>query len=305
MNREKPPQRCLPLTLGKQACNACGWRGGHGVPWYERRTISGRLMEVERYYATRDGRKISRSANVEESDDGQKVLNDRQAKNRLRRIILANFSPEDGDMHVTFTVSGEASRKTLDAMWKSFMAKLKAERRKRGLPECKWVKVPHCQSGRWHFHVVMSGGMELNELQELWGKQHRMSFSVLNLSDNYRGLCNYLLDEEKPRKGETEGSARQQRAKYKRRWSCSKNLAKPVVKKREISKRTVMQDPKAPKGYYLLPGWIKTADKFENRYSYFECVWMGPMDEKPKRRGRNAVRRDGTGSAPAREKAAG
>lgn len=275
------------------------------MPWYERRTTSGRLLEVERYYATRDGRKISRSANVEESDDSQKDLNDRQAKNRLRRIILANFSPEDGDMHVTFTVSGEASRRTLDALWKSFTAKLKAERSKRGLPECKWVKVPHCQSGRWHFHVVMSGGMELSELQELWGKQHRMSASVLNLSDNYRGLCNYLLDEEKPRKGEAEGNARQQRAKYKRRWSCSKNLAKPVVKKREISQRTVMQDPKTPKGYMLLNGWNKGTDRFGNLYSRFECVWIGPMDVKQKRRGRNAVRRDDAGSAPARAKAAG
>lgn len=274
------------------------------MPWYERRIVSGRLLEVERYYATRDGRRISRGANAEESDDDQKLMNDVQAENRLRRILLANFSPEAGDMLVTFTVSGDASRRTLDALWKSFSARLKAERARRGLPECRWVKVPHCQSGRWHFHVVMSGGMELSELQELWGKQHRISGSFLNLSDNYRGLCRYLLGTEKPRKGETEGNAREQRAKYKRRWSCSRNLAKPVVKKRSISQRTVMQLPKAPKGYRLLPEWTMRTDKFGSPYVHFECVRVEEPKETPKRRGPNAVRRDDAGTAAAREKAA-
>lgn len=242
------------------------------MPYYERRTRSGRLLEVDRYYATRDGRRISRGANVEESSDDQKGMNDVQAANRLRRILLANFSPDDGDMLVTFTVSGEASRKRLDAMWKRFTEKLKAERDRRGLPEMKWVKVPHCQSGRWHFHVPMSGGVELEKLQELWGKENRISTSILNLSDNYRGLCRYLLGIEKPRKGETEGNAKEQRAKFKRRWSCSRNLAKPVVKKREISQRTVMQMPKAPKGWRLLPEWVIGSDKFGSPYVHFECV---------------------------------
>ena len=257
------------------------------MPWYERRTASGRLLEVERYYATRDGRRISRSANAEESDEDQKTMNNVQAKNRLRRILLANFSPEAGDMLVTFTVSGEASRKTLDAMWKKFMGKIRTERARRGLPECKWVKVPHCQSGRWHFHVAMSGGMELSELHELWGKQHRVTASVLDMSDNYRGLCSYLLEEEKPRKGETEGNAREKRVKFKRRWSCSKNLAKPVVKKRPISQRTVMQMPKAPKGYTLLPEWIMRTDKFGSPYVHFECVRMDEEQgaQKQKREG--------------------
>jgi hypothetical protein len=254
------------------------------VPWYERKTISGNLLEVERYYATRDGRKVSRSANVEETDDDQKLINDVQAANRLRRILLANFSPEAGDMHVTFTLSGDASRKRLDALWKAFAARIKAERAKRGLPEWKWVKVPHCQSGRWHFHVVMSGGIELSELQEMWGVKNRISVSVLNLSGNYRGLCRYLLEAEKPRKGETEGNARQQRAKFKRRWSCSRNLAKPVVKKRPISQRTVLQLPKAPKGYRLLPEWTMRTDRFGSPYVYFECVRDG-TDVPPKKGG--------------------
>ena len=242
------------------------------MPWYERRTTSGNLLEVERYYATRDGRRVRRSANIEESDDDQKIMNDVQAANRLRRILLANFSPDAGDMLVTFTASGEASRKRLDAMWKRFVEKTKAERDRRGLPEIKWVKVPHCQSGRWHFHVVMSGGIEMETLQELWGKQNRISTSILNLSDNYRGLCKYLLQTEKPRKGETEGNAREQRAKFKRRWSCSRNLAKPVVKKRPISQRTVMQLPKAPKGWRLLQEWTMKTDKFGSPYVHFECV---------------------------------
>lgn len=243
------------------------------MPYYERKTISGRLMEVERYHATRDGRKIGRGENTEESTDSQKRLNDIQAANRLRRILLANFSPDAGDLFVTLTIAQPVSAKEADDCWRRFAGRVKRERTARGLSEMKWVKVKEKQSGRWHFHVVMNGGIELEKLHELWGKSNRLTMSVLSDSDNYRGLSRYLVEGDKPRRGsDTQENAKEARDKYKRRWSCSRNLAKPVVKKREISPRTVMQMPKAPKGWRLLPEWSMGTDKFGSPYVRFECV---------------------------------
>lgn len=244
-----------------------------GMPYYERKTISGRLMEVERYHATRDGRKIARSENTEESTDSQKLLNDVQAANRLRRILLANFSPEAGDLFVTLTISQLVTAEEADACWRRFISRVKKERKARGLPEVKWVKVKEKQSGRWHFHVIMNSGVELDKLRELWGKSNRLTVSVLNDGDNYRGLSRYLVEGDKPRRGGAEPeNAKAEREKFKRRWSCSRNLAKPKVTKRQISPRTVMQLPKAPKGYRLLPEWTMGTDKFGSPYVRFECV---------------------------------
>lgn len=243
------------------------------MPYYERKTISGRLMEVERYHATRDGRKIGRSENTEESTDSQKRQNDVQAANRLRRILLANFSPDAGDLFVTLTIAQPVSAKEADDWWRRFLDRVKKERKAAGLPDVKWVKVKEKQSGRWHFHVVMNAGLSLDKLHELWGRHNRLTMSVLNDGDNYRGLSRYLVEGDKPRHGSGDpANAKEERQKFKRRWSCSRNLAKPKVTKRQISPRTVMQLPKAPKGYRLLPEWTMGTDKFGSPFVRFECV---------------------------------
>ena len=252
------------------------------MSYYERRTTSGRLMEIDRYWATRDGRRISRGPNTEESTDDQKRLNDVQAANRLRRIILANFDPENGDLFVTLTMAGMTDKAEAEKAWRRFLGRLGRAREKRGLPDAKWIKFHEQQSGRWHFHVVINGGLDLQELQTLWGSG-RVHMSVLDTADNYRGLSRYLVKTEKPRKGETDGNAKAQRQKFKRRWSCSKNLAKPEVTKRVVSERTVRTMPKAPKGWRMLPEWNMGTDKFGNPFTHFECIQDPSAGKAPKK----------------------
>ena len=259
------------------------------MPYYERKTISGRLMEVERYHATRDGRKIGRSENTEESTDSQKRQNDVQAANRLRRILLANFSQDAGDLFVTLTIAQPVSAKEADDWWRRFLDRVKKERKAAGLPDVKWVKVKEKQSGRWHFHVVMNAGLSLDKLHELWGRHNRLTMSVLNDAAAPRmsaatateGREGTLPQGSGMKDGKSESAdayadvrcnAKEERQKFKRRWSCSRNLAKPKVTKRQISPRTVMQLPKAPKGYRLLPEWTMGTDKFGSPFVRFECV---------------------------------
>lgn len=243
------------------------------MPYYERRTKSGRLMEIDRYFATRDGRRVSRSPNVEETDDNQQRLNDVQAANRLRRLMLANFDPEQGDMFVTLTMGRITDREEAERAWRRWIAKVGRARERRQLPEAKWIKIPEQQSGRWHYHLIMSGGITLDELQRMWGMGNRVHASVLDVSDNYRGLSRYLTQAEKHRRGcDSSENAKAAREKNKRRWSCSKNLAKPETTKRVIAERTVRQLPKAPKGYRLLPEWTVGTDKFGCPFMHCECI---------------------------------
>lgn len=258
------------------------------MPYYEKKTRSGRLLEIDRYWATRDGRRISRGPNVEESTDDQQRLNDVQAANRLRRIMLANFDPENGDMHLTLTMQAMTDKAEAEKAWRRFLGRLGRARARKELGEARWIKFPEQQSGRWHFHVIINGGLSHTEMQQLWGCG-RVHVSVLDTSDNYRGLSRYLVKTEKPRKGAAEENAKEARAKFKRRWSCSKNLAKPEVTKRVISERTVRTMPKAPKGWRLLPEWHVGTDKFNQPYTHFECVLEKRGDDaaqKPKGRKR-------------------
>lgn len=270
------------------------------MPYYERKTKSGRLIEIDRYWATRDGRRVSRAPNTEESSEQQERLNDIQAANRLRRLMLANFDPEAGDMFVTLTMGRICKRDEAERSWRSWMAKVARLRKARGLEECRWIKIPEQQSGRWHFHLIISGGISMEELQTLWGVGNRVHASVLDASDNYRGISRYLTKAEKHRRGSAEDdNAKAPREKHKRRWSCSKNLAKPEVTKRVIAESTVRRMPKAPKGYRLLPEWSIGTDKFGNPYTHFECVPDGAaMNKKAAAKGSGAKPRRGGGAEP-------
>ena len=57
------------------------------MPYFERKTTSGKLVEVERYFATRDGKRLPRAGNESESTEEQQKLNERHAQKRLMRLI--------------------------------------------------------------------------------------------------------------------------------------------------------------------------------------------------------------------------
>ena len=73
------------------------------MPYFEKITRSGRLLEVERYFATRDGRRLARGENRAESSEEMERLNERNARRKLMRLINANFSGAAGDLFVTLT----------------------------------------------------------------------------------------------------------------------------------------------------------------------------------------------------------
>ena len=81
------------------------------MPYFERKTTSGKLVEVERYFATRDGKRLPRAGNESESTEEQQKLNERHAQKRLMRLINANFDGEAGDQFVTFTHAEDISEK--------------------------------------------------------------------------------------------------------------------------------------------------------------------------------------------------
>lgn len=241
------------------------------MQYYEKRTRSGRLLEIERYCAMRDGRRCPRSPNRDETTAEQSELNNRQAQRRLMRLINCNFDGRRGDIFLTLTHRGETTEEDARKGARDFLKRLRGERKKRGLEELKYIIITECQSGRWHHHLITNGGIPLEDLKAIWGRG-RATMSVLDDTYTYAELAAYLTKRQKPRRGEAAGNAKQGRPKYGRRWSSSKNLRKPEVTKREIKPIRRVTAPKPPKGYRLLPDWYIGADMWGHIYMHFECV---------------------------------
>ena len=100
----------------------------------------------------------------------------------------------------------------------NFLAAVKRSRTKKGLPELKYIYVIEDDEDgikkRIHVHILMSGGMSREELEELWAKGYA---NADRLQPDERGLeavARYLVKSQRNR----------------RKWCSSKNLKKPDVR---------------------------------------------------------------------------
>ncbi|MDO4460831.1 MAG: hypothetical protein Q4C42_12280, partial [Clostridia bacterium] len=66
----------------------------------------------------------------------------------------------------------------------------------------------------------------------------------LDDTGNYTALAEYLIKE-------TTKTFREEDSLYKRRYSCSANLTKPVVKKEEVDPSELWDAPEPIEGYYI------------------------------------------------------
>lgn len=167
-------------------------------------------------------------------------INQKNAERILAILMNRNFGP--GDYHIVFTYSGpepskEQARKDLEKL-KRNLAKLYREK---GIV-LKWISATEYENKRIHHHVVMTGGVDLAEIDEVWGKGYiRPTF--LDDTGDYRKLAAYLIKE-------TSKSFRKADAVSRRRYNCSRSIVRPVVSEDEVSSAQMI-DLKPIPGYYI------------------------------------------------------
>ena len=250
------------------------------MPYFERRIYCGEMLEMKRYYGTNGGRPLGskKTGECKSSDE----LNDAQSWRKLYRLTACNFSRKNGDMCITLTFRNWVDKKTAVKAYEKFLRQLRTLRKKRGLEELKYIIVKEEQSGRQHAHIILNSGIELKELDELWGHA-KVWASILEEARRYKELAAYLLKQHKPRRGsESEENAKAPRQKGQRRWTCSRNLQKPIIKRRLCREVTLYTMPRAPKGYRLLPEFNRDADVFGKYWIEWMCIREDEKPEKPK-----------------------
>jgi hypothetical protein len=181
-----------------------------------------------------------RAPKANPSRDAVIRYNDRLAVRMLTMLMNANFHP--GDWHATFTYADdEPSQAEAKKEIGNFKRRMAREYKKAGREFC-WIEVTEYRNHRIHHHMLMSY-IDPQIIERQWTRGH-VRFTALDRSRNYRKLAEYFVKE-------TSKTMREPGNETKRRWSASRNLVRPVVKRETVSAKALYEQPRAFKGYQI------------------------------------------------------
>ena len=205
------------------------------MPWYNKKIISGNVTEIYYYFSVRKTGKrcLPRSVKMNITPEEKQIINIREARLKLTRIINTNFTNDDVFVRLSYrrNVSDEVALKE----FQKFQRRLKYHIRKNNLPELKYVAVTERGQGKPHHHIVMNF-TDSETIRKIWGNG---GMYITNLwSEDYQDLAEYITKETI-------------RNEHGKRWSQSRNLKKPDIEVRELKKES-RNGPTVPRGYELL-----------------------------------------------------
>lgn len=201
----------------------------------------GDYLEVDIFPVFRKG-STRRKAKYKPTSEMQTRLNQRNAERALTRILNANFTEEDISLALTYR--DDCLPDSYEQAWrdaKNFLRRVKRLREKLGLAELKYVVV--FGSGRYHFHIVMNGGIADKTLQRLWGKGYANTIHFEFNENGIEGHARYIAsqyDEDafdgedlfsmfdiNEETGEVTARENAKRKRGARRYTCSRNIIRP------------------------------------------------------------------------------
>lgn len=183
----------------------------------------------------------------------QERLNQKNAEKKLTRLVHNNFTEDDIALHLTYR-QGEEPADEAEAQKDAynFLRRLKRRYKKLGL-ELKYISCTEYgkKNGRVHHHMILSGGMNRDEVEKLWGKGYANSKRLQFEEDGVTGLAHYMAKDKH----------------FYKRWNQSRNLSIPEAAQYDgqlsMDDITDITDAIESGGGYQ---W------FEERYPDFELV---------------------------------
>lgn len=275
-----------PEVLGRVRPGVLGYR--------TKTTKSGNMLESEVFPLWETGAEAKR-ARRHVSREAQRRLNDRNAVRKLVRLVACNFGRDDLMVTLTYGDEGIPDFRGVQRDVRNFIRRLKDRRVKAGLDELKYIysvegfrheaadtaeqealpgvfeQAPEIVerkggvSPRPHVHMILSGGLERDVIENLWGRGWANCRQLQ--PDRYTGLealSRYMV---KSWKGSALGDEAERPDGYPgKRWYGSRNLTKPkvTVSDWKMSRRKVA---KAVAEIEDMPGTV-----FNQAYPGYELV---------------------------------
>ncbi len=209
------------------------------MPERERMVITGDYARVN-WYPVRREAKGKRGQRNRETSLVQKKLNQVNRERRLADLLHLNFTEEDYFIRLSYREQ-PATVEEADENLRKFFRRVRYHRKKAGLGDLKYIYYTErgSQSGKIHHHIFISGGMDRDALEELWGRGYantrRLQFNERGLA----GLSKYSTKaaKQKIRRDKAasdeagalkkpEGSSGETVFRH-RTWNSSKNLRRP------------------------------------------------------------------------------
>lgn len=204
-----------------------------GSMGYRRRTtVSGPRIDAEVFpvFGRQMRGALRRARTGNGTVDAQKKANAERSRIRLIQLVEANFT--DQDLAIGLDYDGKTpTPERIDKDLTNFFAKVRRRRRTRGLPDLKYIlaiggdEMPAAgYSGkRPHVHVIMNGGIDRDELEQLWGHGHANTHRLQPRDSGLGGIATYFtkqMQDRPPKMGV-------------KRYRPSRNLTQPVRRARD------------------------------------------------------------------------
>ena len=172
-----------------------------GKMGYRRRTtVSGPRIDAEVFPVFgRRMRGALRRAKSQQTKEAQQKANNERSRIRLIQLVEANFTEED--LAIGLDYAGQApTPERVDKDLKNFFEKIRRRRKQRGLPDLKYIaaiggdEMPAAgYSGkRPHVHVIMNGGIDRDEIEQLWGHGHANTHRLQPRDEGLGGIAVYF-----------------------------------------------------------------------------------------------------------------
>lgn len=167
-----------------------------------RTTVAGPRLEVEIYpILGRDAAGRARAAKKNETPESMKKLNRERAIKHLIQLADANLT--DRDIHVTLTYRKAPTEKRAYADVDNFIRTVKRRREEYGLSPLKYFyTVEGNENGtkeQLHAHVLMSGGISREELEEIWAKGWANADRLKPDERGLEAIIRYITKDQKKR----------------------------------------------------------------------------------------------------------
>ncbi len=186
-----------------------------------------------------------------------KLQNQLNREIKVRRLIKANFFPEDLWVTLKYPAGTRKAVGEVKKDMRNFLDRLRREYRKRGHPLKFISRMEVGKKGGIHIHILVPRirGEDTDLLvQEAW-THGRANFQSVYEYGGYEKLANYIV---KPPDEEAAGQLSlfpEEERKEFIRYSCSRNLERPVPERKTYRKwtlrRLVEEGIKPTPGYYI------------------------------------------------------
>ncbi|MBK5261273.1 MAG: hypothetical protein JJE17_01720 [Peptostreptococcaceae bacterium] len=232
--------------------------------------VAGSTIEVCLKMSSPKKKGERRAMRINVTPEKVKKINDRNAEKELTRILNHNFIP--GDWHLVLTYSGEEpteaqAKKDRQAFIRTVNTEFKKQNK-----IFKNVSVTEFLHERIHHHIVCSF-IDYETIARLW-RHGDVRPTLMKRDGNYKRLAAYLIKE-------TTKTFRNDDSSFKRRFTCSRTIEKPEVRKEDVSFKYLNEEPKALPGYYIEQDSIRRGTHEITGNPYLEYTMLS-LTKKPR-----------------------